>query len=77
MTKLLRHCPQNNGVSSENQKNHTPLPPLSIQSNIIRLTAKTYFRLLTKQVSNFERVLRGELKCEKKFENLIILVAKK
>ena len=32
MTKLLRHCPQNNGASSENKENHTPAPPLFIQS---------------------------------------------
>ena len=38
-----------------------------MQNDVKRLTVRHNFQLMPSQVSNFERVLREELKCEKRF----------
>ena len=43
------------------------------ENDVIRLTVKINFQLMPQQVSNFERLLREERKCQNVFENLIWL----
>ena len=43
------------------------------ENDVIRLTAKNNFRLIPWQVSNFERIIREELNCEKSFWKLLLV----